>query len=398
MLKQFVLTASAVSALSVVAEAVEVSGYLGYEGRYFLNDSVVPGQSAGAQHSLIIEPEFEYAWNDGRDQITFVPYARLGEDDAKRNHWDVRELNWLHDAYPYELRVGLIKDYWGVTESNHLVDIINQTDAVENTDGEDKLGQPAIQLAYQQDWGTLRGYLMPYFRERTFPGRKGRFGSPLTVDRTQTEYESEHGRSHPDLALRYSHYYGDWDFGVSHFSGTSREPLLMPALNGSGEAVLKPIYQIIDQTSIDVQATKDAWLWKLEAMTRAGQGERFNAAAFGFEYTFYDMKGSGMDLGLLAEYSHDDRGIEAPQTIMNDDVFMGARITWNDVQDTSLLAGALVDRNTTERAISAEFARRIGDNYKLEIEARFIAGAPQTSISYFARNDDYIQLSFLRYF
>ncbi|MDD7885073.1 hypothetical protein [Flavivirga sp. 57AJ16] len=37
-----------------------------------------------------------------------------------------------------------------MTESNHLVDIINQTDAVETFDGEEKLGQPMVQLS----WGT----------------------------------------------------------------------------------------------------------------------------------------------------------------------------------------------------------------------------------------------------
>ncbi len=396
-MKKFVLfglTAWVASA----AQAVDLSGYMGYQGRYFLHDTLMPGQSAGAQHALILEPEFQYDWNNRRDQFTFVPYARLGEDDAKRNHFDIRELNWLHDAYPYEVRVGIIKDFWGVTESNHLIDIINQTDAIENTDGEDKLGQPAVQVAYQADWGTLRGYLMPFFRERTYPGVNGRFRAPIVVDRKQTEYEHDLGRMHPDIALRYSHYIGDWDFGVSHFHGTSREPLLIPRLNASGEPVLSPYYQIIDQTAIDVQATKDAWLWKLEAMTRSGQGDRFYAAAFGLEYTFYDIKRTGIDFGVIAEYSHDTRTNFAPQTILDDDIFVGGRVTWNDIQDTSLLAGAIIDRDTKERYVSAEFERRLGQNYKLELESRFFIGAPINSVGYFSRSDDYVQLSLSRYF
>ena len=46
------------------------------------------------------------------------------------------------DAY------GVRRVFWGVAESNHLVDVINQTDAIENPDQEDKLGQPMLNLAY----------------------------------------------------------------------------------------------------------------------------------------------------------------------------------------------------------------------------------------------------------
>ena len=64
--------------------------------------------------------------------------------------------------------------FWGVTELRHLVDIINQTDLVENLDGEQKLGQPMVQLTLLKDWGTLDFFAMPYFRERTFTGPDGR--------------------------------------------------------------------------------------------------------------------------------------------------------------------------------------------------------------------------------
>ena len=40
----------------------------------------------------------------------------------------------------WSLSIGLGKVFWGVTEFNHLVDVINQTDLVEGIDGEAKLG------------------------------------------------------------------------------------------------------------------------------------------------------------------------------------------------------------------------------------------------------------------
>ena len=53
-----------------------------------------------------------------------------------------------------KFRVGVGKVFWGVTESQHLVDIINQTDLVENIDTEDKLGQPMLETTWLQNWGA----------------------------------------------------------------------------------------------------------------------------------------------------------------------------------------------------------------------------------------------------
>ena len=54
-----------------------------------------------------------------------------------------------------ELRAGIGRVFWGVTESYHLVDVINQTDLVENVDRKDKLGQPLVNFTLVRDWGAL---------------------------------------------------------------------------------------------------------------------------------------------------------------------------------------------------------------------------------------------------
>ncbi len=104
--------------------------------------------------SLAAQPEYYRAWDDGRQNFTFVPFLRWDQSDSERSHVDIRELTWLRAADNWELRVGIRKLFWGVTESQHLVDIINQTDLVEAPDGEEKLGQPMLNLALIRDWGT----------------------------------------------------------------------------------------------------------------------------------------------------------------------------------------------------------------------------------------------------
>jgi len=319
-----------------------------------------------------------------------MPYFRLDQHDSRRTHFDLREFFWQKVADSWELRVGLIRVFWGVTESQHLVDIINQTDLVDNFDGEDKLGQPAINFSWIQSWGTVDAFVIPFFRERTFVGEEGRLRFPPLVDTDQTVYESGAEEFHVDLAGRWSHTLGDFDVGISHFYGTSREPRLNPGRGNSGSLVLIPHYDLIHQTGLDVQWTKSSWLWKLEAISRVGDLlPRFTALTGGFEYTFNNAFNSGADIGIVSEYLFDDRGDNAT-TPFEDDLFLGVRLALNDVQSTSLLAGAIADRGGNATLITAEGSRRVGDSWTLEIEIRAFVGIDSTDLLDGFSNDDHI--------
>ncbi|TDJ62611.1 MAG: hypothetical protein E2O42_00450, partial [Nitrospina sp.] len=178
----------------------------------------------------------------------------------------------LHEDF--ELRLGVRKEFWAVTEVLHLVDNINQIDLVENFDGEQKLGQPMANLSIPRDWGTVDLFVLPFFRERTFPGQKGRLRFGLVVDTDQAQYESAAEEWHTDWAARYSHTFGDWDVGIYYFIGTSRDPSFIPETDGAGNPVILPVYQQIQQTGLDVSYVVGDWLWKLEALYRKGQGDQ----------------------------------------------------------------------------------------------------------------------------
>ncbi len=379
------------------ALAGEWSGYVSGEYRYFPEAPNDPRQH-GNNLSFSAQPEYYTEWDDGRQSLTVVPFARWDQGDSKRSHTDIRELNWLTVSDSWELRVGIGKVYWGVTESQHLVDIINQTDFVENLDGEDKLGQPMVQLALIRDWGTVDLFVLPGFRERTFAGIKGRPRFQPRIDTGLTRYESAKQQRHIDYAARWSHYIGDWDFGLSYFHGTSRDPSFTPTLDAGGEIVIAPLYEIIDQFSLDLQATLGDWLWKLEAIHRSGQGDsNFAAATGGFEYTWVGLFDSSYDLGLIAELLWDERGDQAP-TLFNNDTMIGARFTLNDADSSELLFGVIIDNNDRSRMLNIEGSRRIGQRWKLSIEARAFANTPPDSLLYGMRRDDYLQLELARYF
>jgi hypothetical protein len=375
---------------------VDLSGNVELQARTFWDDSAWVGQDErGLQGSIVATTELRWYNEAGNQRASFNPFLRWDATDDERSLADLREAYWAYEGNDYELLVGLNTVFWGVTESTHLVDIVNQTDFAADIDGEDKLGQPMLQLTLLRDWGEISGYVMPYFRERTFAGREGRFRPPLPVNADSALYESSDEEKHVDLALRYSHYFGDVDVGLNVFSGTSREPRFAPTPDSQS---LLPVYDQIAQVGVDLQYTREAWLWKLEAIARDGATHSFAAAVGGFEYTFYQVAESAADVGVLVEYQYDGRDASEPVTIADNDLFVGARLALNDVQDTAVLAGFSYDTDTGEAFVNIEAERRFGDDWFAELRLRAFSGAEAGDATFWLQSDDYVQLNIARHF
>ena len=411
-----VLAAASLLAITAPLGALEVSGRVEIEPRVFQHAPAYPRQERHGL-SFAVQPEFYHSFEDDRQSLVFTPFLRLDTADDRRSHFDVRELmyQWVFDDF--ELRAGVGRVFWGVTESYHLVDVINQTDLVEDIDLEDKLGQPLVNLTVARDWGVLDLFVLPGFRERTYPGRTGRLRSEPLVDTGRATYESGAGRDRVDFAVRWSNAIGDFDIGVAHFHGTSREPRLLPlGICADGQpaprlqcppagppaappaaVVLAPRYDVVQRTSLDLQATKDATLWKLELLHQSGQGDSYLAWVAGFEYTWYGIDESGSDLGLLVEHLFDGRGGSGPHPLEND-VFAGVRLGLNDEAGTELVAGLIADAEGDATALTLEASRRIDDNWKVGLEARAWNGVEHDDPMASLRRDDYIQFTLSRFF
>ena len=259
--------------------------------------------------SVRAQAEFYYHWNDGMDSIEFIPWFVIDKEDDERTHGDIQDLAWIHVADDWELRTGIRKVFWGVTESVHLVDVINQSDLSRGLDGEDKLGQPMVNLSLVNDWGIIDFFILPGHRKRLFAGEDGRPRTPLVITRDHAEYESGEDSRRIDAAFRWQVSIDDWELALSHFSGTSREPTIV-GLTDKKE--LLTYYPIIDQTGVEALYIAGEWIWKLESVFRSGQGDRYTAAVAGTEYTQVGIFDTDVDLGGVAAYSFDDRGFDAP--------------------------------------------------------------------------------------
>ena len=366
----------------------EIIGELSFDNRYFFNAGL---QEQKKNHtSFTFSPEI---FKDDSNKIFhFKAKLRKDTEDSGRNLNDIQELYLINILEDKEIKLGVSKEFWGVTETSHRVDIINQTDFTEGFDGEEKLGQPMIKISLERQWGLLDIYTLLGFRERNFSGNKGRLRLPLSINKKDSLYSSSSKNKRADFAIRWFNYYDDFDIAISHFSGTSREPRFLPSANEFNELV--PVYDVIDQSGLEIQYLLDSLAVKGEVISRSGQGERFTAATYGFEYTQVGVLQTRIDLGWVVEFNHDDRLESSP-------FVLGTRLSFNDIYDSQILSGFIVNDKSKELGFLLEASRRIGECCMLSIEGVYFDDTDedngQKKLFQAFKQDDFLRAEFIYY-
>ena len=327
------------------------------------------------------------------NRTAFIALIRY--EDGERSYADIREASVSVRRGDWDILFGISRVFWGVAESRNVVDVINQFDAIEDFDDGEKLGQPMLRVSRRLGSGTIEAFYLPFFRERSFPGEKGRLRFDPSVDAGAADFERANDEWAGDFALRWASRFGNFDVGLHAFYGTSRNPFFEFEASG---ARLLPLYQKLRQGGLDLQYTSGPWLLKLEAAGVNVGDDDFFSTVGGFEYTFFNVGGHSLDLGLIGEYLHDGRDPAfAPINLFQNDAFAGVRIALNDTQDTEVLAGAIVDTENSAVIASVEFQRRLGSTVLLEAEARFIDGGQDPLVTQF-QNDSHLTVRWTRYF
>ena len=389
---------------------VEATGRFSIESRWYPESALYPGQRSHAS-GFTAEPEF-YAEDDEGRSLTVSPFLRYDSADSRRSHFDLREAFLLlygeAEDGEWELRLGVDQVTWGVAELRNLVNIVNQTDLVESPDEKAKLGQPMVHGTWSADWGVTELFIMPWHRQRSFPGRGGRLRSPLVVDVDKATYDSAAEERHLDWAVRYSDSIGPVDLGVSYFYGQSREPALRPAEFlqipgvGSVPTALHPHYEKIRQFGLDAQLTTGAWLLKLETIRRLGASNRlgaeddFGAWTLGVEHAFYSVFETEAEITLLAEWYWDGRGPERATNTFENDLFLAARLALNDVEGTEFTVSVVEDLDHAGRLFGLEGRQRLDDNWLVTVEGTIFEGVDWRGDGlYGVRRDSFVGLKLI---
>ena len=368
--------------------AMQVSGWLESELRVFPHDGLYAEQrrtyaALGSELRLTGALSSAHRW-------AITAFARGDFEDRQRSHVELREASWTWQPSRWQLRAGVLSNFSGVTESNRLVDVVNQRDEKEAPDIDAKLGQLGIAFTGPAAGGTLELLALTYHRPRAFGVGAGRFRAPPTLIH-EPLYESGAGRHRVDWAGRWSARAGALDLGVSHFWGTAREP------GFRDDAVLQPRYAVIDQTGLDAQLTLGALLLKTEAIRRREDGNTIGAATVGAEYVLGDVASSGGDVVMFAELALDERRARTP-TGLDRDLFLAVRWNPNDAAGTELAVGGTLDLTNGAHTVRLEGSRRWSASWRILGEAHLIWSQHAPEFGYLVRRDSFIRAAIARHF
>ena len=309
----------------------------------------------GDDYEIVLEPR------------VVIPHRGAAYVDLKEGFFNTSVGN-------VDVLVGTTTVFWGKTEAVNLVDIINTQDYSRGLQSGEKQGMPMLRLMTSIGPGDAEVYVLPHFVENRYADERSRHRTALPIKKNTTHYRAGDDKNAPGYALRYSGYVGDMDYGVSYFSGITRDPgFIMDGFT------LVPLYHEITQTGVDVQYILGDTSLKLEAIRRtkqlngSGISEDYNAGIVGVEHTYFGVFESNADLAVFTEYARDTRDGDASSGFQ-DDIFFGAIITMNDVDDTQVRIIGSYDNDYSSKSITAEIERRLFDNINAEASIYAPAG------------------------
>lgn len=375
------------------ANDLDVSGKIESRFRYFEEKPLYAAQGDSRNYNeYSFENRLESKGGGYGDFLFEYSINSYSDDEEEQSQLELMEAYWSKTSGDYGVGVGVNRVFWGVVESNHLVDIVNQTAFQKDFDGMEKIGENMLNASMYTGIGTLDVYLLPGFRERQYPTDEERLVLP-GIDLDDQRFGPGASDDYVDQVVRLSGYKDAWDYGLYYFKGISREPILVLDTQ-LGASVY--YYDLIKQLGTDVQYTGDFHTFKLEAIYRQTPRDEFGAYVFGYEYTFYQVLGDNGDVSLLTEYSRDQRNPAidiSPPTIYDDDVFLAVRLRFNNVAGSYVLIGMLKDRERDSEVYNLNYGTRLTNHFSIKLKAKIFRNIEQSDVLSVYQNDSYYNIS-----
>ena len=329
---------------------------------FWFPDEGLPEQS-DYNFSLAYEGQYRQRIEGARAQFNVQPFLRLDQQDSNRSHADMRELSVTYLGRGWTLRGGIGQVTWGNSVLYSLVDVINQRDLIE-ADQQSKLGQPLLEYVQKNESSTLSLYVLPGFREATFPSKSGRPRTPIFIDSDESIVDDTQ-QAPFDYAIRWEKNIENFYLATSFFSGLSRVPRFEFNFDFKDPKII-PVYETVDQFGLELQWLVRRWAFSAEAISRKGDAPNYDQFKLGIEHQWNAMFGSGWDLFSTLEYIEESEN-EYSTSFLNNDYIAGLQLKFNDLYDTSLALAWIYDPYSKEEGVNFSFNRAINDKWDFNI-------------------------------
>lgn len=302
---------------------------------------------------------------------------------SKHNDRSFVRLDELYAKYELEdsqFMAGKSIRFWGALEVDNITDVFNPDDFRTDIFNADKLGVWNMAYTHYTDTGELALIIKidePDQDMASLPYVYYFFPSFVNYDKN---LQSEKSKNRPSVYLKYSgstetEYPLDYAFIIENGYDSQRYFSSDAAFNFTQHAYLVNKFMTYD--TLVVGST----LFKLEALyTDVLNDEKvsdYYHIGLGVEHTLSQVYKQA-DLGLLAEYYKYDTvqkdrlsDLDIFETFEND-LFLGARYSFNEGNDASVVGGVIFDLDYNEQSYYIEYEGRIAQTFKLNLDYRYI--------------------------
>lgn len=367
-----------------------------------------------------------------KDDLSFVAkiYAQGDSYDMQgssdNNHRSFVRLDELYIKQDFEddqIQLGKSIQFWGALEARNITDVFNPDDLRSDIFDADKIGVWNASYTHYTETGELSlivkfnepdrkmaGFpYVYYFFPENIPATPSGPVLPLNYDdNLQKELSNR-----PSFFIKYtgstdSEY--ALDYALIFENGYDSQRYYTYALNpdptnvGTATSITTRqnayfVNKLMTYNTLVVGAT----LIKLEAIytnvistndigTDASGTEKkvsdYYHIGVGLEHTLTQVNGDA-DLGLIAEYyKYGTIESGAVFTDLNlfevnqNDLFLGARYSFNQGNDASIIGGGIFDLEYNEEVYYIEYEGRIADTFKLNLDYRYISPSPDTPTAF----------------
>ena len=375
----------------------DVTGSTHIENESFLSQTPLKHDQA-----LTAKQKLEVSFEEGDFKLFTKLYAQGDADDTKgvadetkRSFARVDEwyISQEFSEGTQKVLFGKKIRHWGALEARNITDVFNPLDLRNSSSSKDKLGVWNSQYSYFTDSGEFSLIIKHFEQDQKISANPYTYyflPTNITFDESiQTEKE----RHYPSSYISYSAS-TEWDkpldyaFVVQHgydsqkyFTVKNPSPTVL-------QANTYLVNKFLSYNTLVVGAT----LLKLEVAVTDVIDDRivsdYMHTGIGFEHEVAAFLSKEGKLGIIGEYYYYEIFDQSKLTdldlyeVFQNDLFLGLRYTFNDADDSSFLAGAVVDNEYDEAAYSAKYETRLRGGFKIEGEYQYIEPSRTTNTAY----------------
>jgi len=376
-------------AFGTLSAEIEVNGHLDLDVQAYL-------QKPEDKNKNSITAKQTVEINYSKDDLTIFSklYAQEAYYDLTQNKQTDRtfaRVDELYLKYDFEndaIKAGKTIEFWGALEVRNIVDGFNPTDFRNDFYANDKLGVYNLQYSHYTESGELSAIVKLYEQEQPmadFPYVYNFFPKFVTYDGTLNSEKSKYrpsiylkysGSTDTEYALDYALIYENGYDSQRYFT-TPTPNHLKPGPDFAKATTFTQEAYIVNKIMTYNTLVVDATLYKLEALYAKVDGDEnigdYSHIGLGVEHTIENFYESAA-LGLIAEYYRYDTyeedkysDLELFETMQND-LFIGARYSFNNANDSSFIGGGIFDLEYDEQSYYLKFESRAWDSYKISME------------------------------